>query len=208
MTGKCNLYLTSSLQAWEKRDVHCYLGNRHTSTTASQNSGPISTQTCFQCDGVDIIQDRAAQPHMYQYLQEAHLYTSADWKYKIMLFWGCLTPQRKKTTRRVCMCSDALQSVTICGSNLSRERGKGELQQDADRGTDKDRRADGQRDGLADVLEWVLAGEASVCFCVEITQTPHSDHHTHWVDSAYTILQTCCVGDWHNTDWLTLRGGI
>lgn len=57
--------------------------------------------------------------------------------------------------------------------------GRGELQQDADRRTDRDRRADGQRDGLADVLEWVLAGEASVCFCVEITQTSRSDHHTH-----------------------------
>lgn len=35
---------------------------------------------------------------------------------------------------------------------------------------DKDRHADGQRDGLADVPQWVWAGEASVCFCVGITK--------------------------------------
>lgn len=35
-----------------------------------------------------------------------------------------------------------------------------------------------------------------------------NDEHTHWGASAYTVPQTCCVGDWHNTDWLTLCGGI
>lgn len=48
------------------------------------------------------------------------------------------------------------------------------MQREARRKTDRV----GPGDKLADVLEWVRAGEASVCFCVGMTQTLLSDHHT------------------------------
>lgn len=55
------------------------------------------------------------------------------------------------------------------------------------------------------MLESVRAGEALVCFCVGITQTRRSDHHTHWGDSAYTQYRKPAVWvtgttliDWHS----------
>lgn len=56
-----------------------------------------------------------------------------------------------------------------------------------------DRRTDGQIDDLADAAEW--PGKPRFCFCVGITQTLRSDHHTNRGAVAYTELRSCCVGD-------------
>lgn len=168
---------------WEERDVLLPWQQTHLYYSIPLHS-LAATATCYQCQ---VTRDRIVQAHLQTRVQEAHF----DWlTVKSVYFRVQQVQWRTPLFVTNGGWKPSIDWIKRCRTDIERQKGKW---------TDRRvRRCAGVGAGWGSLDLFFVWGLHKHDVAMIITHR----------NRAYTVLRTCCVGDWHNTDWLTHGGGI